>query len=360
MSYNLFKVGKIWHFRFQINGARVQRSTRERSRAAATLIAERAHRQAKLWARGAADIPTLRELGHHWIKVHEPHASAAHVRSVEAFCRLHLYALSDRLVDEIDTSSVEEARNIHLQTHAPASANQWLRILKLLCNWAVRRKVIPALPFTLKSLKVQKRPRAILSISLGQRWLDEIDRIQGARIGVRTAVRLMLGIGLREAETITAQWEWLDWDRQTYTPGVTKGREADPLPLPPWLVDYLRPLAQVSGPIVAKADGHLFKAGFTRNAILRANRAVGATHITPHRLRGTFATMLSEAGVSIQSVQRAMRHKSPMTTMAYLESNLGTVATGQRAIAEQFGFSRETNSSGEAVAKNGTQSTDQQ
>lgn len=32
----------------------------------------------------------------------------------------------------------------------------------------------------------------------------------------------MLGVGLREIETITARWEWLDWDRRVYVPGENK------------------------------------------------------------------------------------------------------------------------------------------
>lgn len=338
MTYQLFKVGKIWHYRFQINGARVQRSTRETVKHRAESIADRAYRHAKMWARGAEPVPTLRELVAQWLTVHAPTVSRSHIRIVEAFGRLHLYGLADVMIDELSTERVEAARLDHIRTHAPASVNLWLKVLRLLCNWAVRRKVIPGVPFTVKLLKLQKRPRPILSVALAQKWLEEIDRITGARHGVAVSVRLMLGLGLREAEAITARWVWLDWDRLLYTPGITKGREADPIPVPQWLADYLMPMRRADGLIVVKPGGNGFAHGFTRRAMLRANEACGTGHITAHRLRGTFATLLSEAGIPVQTIQRVMRHKSPLTTMAYLEVNIPNVAGAQARIAERVGL----------------------
>ncbi|TCG04613.1 integrase [Paraburkholderia steynii] len=338
MSVALFKVGQTWHYRFQVDGKRVQRSTRETDRQRATKVAEHAHRRAKLWARGSKAIPTVRELVSQWIAIHEASASAAHVKVVETFGRLHLHGLGDVLIDELTTERIEEARVKHLETHAPVSANQWLKVLRLLCNWAVRRGVIPAAPFHVRVLKVQKKPRAILPVNLVQEWLVAVDARAGDRDGVRMAVRLMLGLGLRESEAITARWEWLDVERWTYTPGLTKGREADPLPVPDWLRDYLMPRRKPHGYMLQKHDGSSYAAGFTRSTLLAANQAVGAPHITAHRLRGTFATLLSRSGVPPQDIQRVLRHKNLATTAAYLEVDMQTVVRGQARIAESIGF----------------------
>ncbi|VVE01764.1 tyrosine-type recombinase/integrase [Pandoraea terrigena] len=347
---NLFRVGHVWHYRFQLEGARVQRSTRETDRQRAAQVAERAFRHAKLWARNGKAIPTLRQLVEQWITIHAPTASKAHVKVVETFGRLHLYEIGDALIDELSTDRVELARVRHLETHAPVSANQWLKVMRLLCNWAVRRGILPAMPFHLRGLKVQKKPRAILPVKLAQDWLAAIDEREGERDAVRTAVRLMLGLGLRESETISARWEWLDVERRIYTPGRTKGREADPIPVPGWLLDYLMPKRLPAGQILVKPNGKPYAAGFTRTAMLAANQAVGAPHITAHRLRGTFATLLSESGVPVQSIQRALRHKNLTTTAAYLEVNMDTVAQGQRHIAEKIGFGLHPPTSGAPMA----------
>jgi integrase len=148
----------------------------------------------------------------------------------------------------------------------------------------------------------------------------------------------MLGMGLRESEASSARWEWLDMVRQSYTPGQTKGREADPVPVPGWLQDYLRPLRRSTGLIVSHEDGTAFARGFTRSAIREANASVGISNITPHRLRGTFATLLSENGAPIQVVQRVLRHKDVRTTMGYLESDMSSAARAQARIADLCGF----------------------
>lgn len=340
MGAHLFQVGRIWHYRFQFGGRRIQRSTRETVRRRAELVAARAFEDADRRVRGLPPIPTLRELLRQWIDTHRPAVSASHIKGMDELLRLHLYGLGDLRIDRITTADVEDARNLLLQTHAPSTANHWTRRLRLAFKWAVRRKVIPEVPWSLKEIKVQSRPRAILPAAKANRWLAAVDTQDCPAIA--RAIRLMIGLGLRENETRTARWEWIDWERETYTPGKTKGREAIPVPMHGWLVEYLRPFRKPAGLIVANKRGAEYSAGFTSRAIKAANAATGVEGITPHRLRGTFATMLSEAGVPIQTIQKVMRHKSPLTTMKYLELDLDQAVRGQELIAQKLGLNRQS------------------
>lgn len=347
MSANVFKVGGIWHYRFQVAGVRVQKSTRLRNRGRAEQLAQLAYDAAVVRANGGEPVPTLDELAGAWLVVHRPTVSTAHIRSVETFRRLHQYGLADRAISDICTTDVELARNEHLVEHKPATANHWLRIIKLLAMWAVKRGIIAALPWKVAMLKVQKRPRAILPIEVTRLWFDAIDKATRRAPDAGTAVRLMFALGLREGEAVGARWEWIDWERKTYTPGVTKGREADPLPLPDWLAEYLAPTRRDTGLIAARRDGSSFPAGFARTAMRQANTACATQGITPHRLRGTFATLLSESGAPLQDVQAALRHKHPMTTVGYLEKNMSRVSQAQTRIGAKIDFKRRE--SGEAL-----------
>jgi integrase len=338
MGATLFKVGKTWHYRFQVGGQRVQRSTRQASKGRAEDIARAAYDAAAARANGGEPVPTLRQLAVMWLEIHRPVASAHHVRSVQTFARLHLYDLGERRIDDILTRDVELARIAHLRQRQPATANHWLRILKLLTLWAVKRGILARCPWKVAMIKVQKRPRAVLPVDVAKRWLEAVDQATRATPGVGTAVRLMFGLGLREGESASARWEWIDWQRATYTPGITKGREAEPVPLPGWLREHLAPLRRVDGLIVCRQDGQPFSPGFARAAMRHANADCKVSGITPHRLRGTFATLLSEAGVPIQTIQKVMRHKSFMTTMGYLEKNFDTAASAQHRIGEKIGF----------------------
>jgi integrase len=144
----------------------------------------------------------------------------------------------------------------------------------------------------------------------------------------------------------------VDWERGTYTPGVTKGKEADPVPVPDWLFDYLRPVGLANGLIVLNTRGRPFSRGFTRIPMLAANNACGITGLTAHRLRGSFATLMSEQGVPVQTIQRVMRHKDTRTTMFYLETNLDLVVDAQARVAEKTGliFNQMPKHSGEKMA----------
>ncbi|QNB10896.1 site-specific integrase [Paraburkholderia tropica] len=338
MKVRLFRVGSVWHYRFQVDGRRIQRSTRLLAYGDALAVAQAAYQSASAVANHFPVRPalTLAQLAKAWIDSHAAIASASHLNGVDAFRRLHLYDLGETAIDRLTTASVEDARNKHLRTHSPSSVNHWSRIIRLLCNWAVHRGLIGQVPFKVKMLKIQRRPRATLPVALARQWLEAVDAV--ASNPVRVAIRLMLGMGLRESEAASARWEWLDLVRQTYTPGRTKGREADPVPVPAWLADYLRPMRQSTGLMVARPDSRAFARGFTRATIKTANAHTGIGEITPHRLRGTFATLLSENGAPVQVIQRVMRHKSPLTTMGYLEVDLVHAARAQALIAEQCGF----------------------
>ncbi|MRV72548.1 tyrosine-type recombinase/integrase [Duganella sp. FT92W] len=342
MSIDVFKPAgsRVWHYRFQVANKRVQRSTRLRDKGKAQQLADREYDAAVARANGGEPIATLDEMFAEWLRVRGPIHSPAHRSSVDVVRRLHLYGMGALPVDQLTTARIEDARNAHLATHKAASVNHWLRVMTLVVKWGVTRGMAPAFPWEVKKLKVQKRPRAILPLSAAMAWFDEIDRATTREPCMAVAIRLMFGIGLRESEATSARWEWLDWERETYTPGITKGKEAEPIPLPEWLRNYLAPLRQAAGLMAPCRDGSSLPPGFHRGVIRRANAACRLQGITPHRLRGSFATLLSEAGVGIQDIQAALRHKSPLTTMAYLERNRSKVKDAQQKIASKIGFSR--------------------
>ena len=62
MSYTLLKVGRVWHYRYQIKRRRIQRSTRESNKRLADAIAHKAYSVAQQEQRGESTIPTLLEL----------------------------------------------------------------------------------------------------------------------------------------------------------------------------------------------------------------------------------------------------------------------------------------------------------
>lgn len=195
MSANVFKRGGVWHYSFQVAGKRFPRSTGLTSRRSAETLAQCAYDAVVLRANGGEPVPTLAELVHVWIEVHRPVSSVAPIRSVELFRRLHMFDLGAKSINEITTLDVELARNVYLLTYKPASANHWLRIVRLLTMWAVKRGMLAAMPFHVSMLKVQKRPRSILPLAAARAWFAAVDESTEHAPGIGTAVRLMFRAG---------------------------------------------------------------------------------------------------------------------------------------------------------------------
>lgn len=66
--------------------------------------------------------------------------------------------------------------------------------------------------------------------------------------------------------------------------------------------------------------GHDSACQVMRRALAAAARRAGcSTHVTPHRLRHTFATEMLRAGMSLPAVKELLGHKSILMTMRYID-----------------------------------------
>ena len=336
----LSKFGEVFHYRLLHRGKLYTGTTRCRSLPAAKEWLSSFRDSLALGDVGlkARLIPTFEQLVSEWVLVQKGVVGMTHWNDVQGSFHRHFKTLANLRLDEVTTEKVEAIRTVYLQTRGPGGANNVLKHLNLLFRWAIHRGYIKEKPFRMKKLKVQKRPRAVIGIHQVGEFLQIVDKARNPH--VKTAIRLMLGLGLREAEALGARWEWLDWERKIYIPGRTKGKEADPLPLPDWLCEHLRLTTQpcMEGWILPAPDGKPHRSRFTTKSIDRAGRKIGVFGLTPHRMRATFATLHSEHGTPIQIIQRMLRHKHVETTAIYLESSTEAMRLAQDRVSEGLGL----------------------
>lgn len=311
------------------------------ARAKLEALRTRLREEAALLMIRPGEVPTLTATYTGWKKEMSTTATAGHLKSVDSYWRLHLQPYLGYLpLSMVSTPAVENCRKAYLDGGGTeGGANSLLVALNALFGWAIRHRHIRMKPYEVKKLRVQQKPRPILPADLTPRFLREVDRAKNPH--VRTAIRLMVGLGLREEEALTARWEWLDLRRNTYTPGQTKGREAVRLDLPEWLSDHLKKLKHKPSGLLLPSDlldeeerETPHRAGFTKKTIHRVSKALGIIGLTPHRLRATFATLHSDAGTPTPEVQRMLRHKNISTTMRYVETGRQSLIEAQRKVAE--------------------------
>lgn len=327
------KASGIWRVRFTVAGKRQQVSLKTTVKGEAEALALRAVADAKTRAAGKEPVVNMDKLRQMWLEAHAKTASLGHWRNVSTWLA---YDLEKILVDRVSTELVEIARNRHAEGRKAATVNGWLRILNLLGGYAVERGMIQVIPWRVKMQKVQKAPRKTIPAGKVRAWIEaaEATAFKSHRWAIGAALRLMIGLGLREQEALGARWEWLDWERKTYTVGKAKGFEARVIPVPAWLMAWLLNRKADLGLILGEAR----PAGFTRKAIAGANAACGTPGISAHRLRGTFATLHSEAGTPVQVIQAMLGHKSASTTMLYLEAHAEKATEQQGKVAERMGM----------------------
>ena len=327
------KKSGIWRVRFTIDGKRVQVSLHTEVKGQAETLALRVLEDHKTRSEGREPVQTVEKVRKLWLEAHSTTASIGHYRNVNTW---DASGLGKVMLDRCTTELVEMARNKFQEGRAPATVNGWMRTLNLLGGWAIQRGMITALPWRVKMQKVQKAPRKTLPAAQVRPWIEaaEATAFKSHRWQIGTALRLMIGLGLREQEALGARWEWIDWGRKSYTVGKAKGFEARVIPVPDWLMAWLLDRKADLGLVL----GDQKPAGFCRKAIAGANEECKTPGISPHRLRGTFATLHSEAGTPIQVIQQMLGHKSPTTTMLYLEAHTEKATEQQAKVAGKMGF----------------------
>jgi integrase len=332
--------GRVWHFRFRLDGHRTQRSTREplRRTARAEQVARDAYQLALAHSRGEEPDAPLSAVVQSWVETHRLIKSPAYITLMERFGTGHLGQLADLHLTEITTRAVEEERNRFLQTHAKTTANQWLTYLRVVCKWGIRRGMIRVMPWDVAEIKVKRRPKPLLPTSLVTTWFEEVEALTLREPAILQALELEVGLGLRGSEARFARWEWLDLEHGVYTPGDTKGGEAEPRPIPDWILPRLQARWKSSGWMVPSQRGRPVTAARVARVVDAACQATGIRRFTPHRLRATYATWLSEEGVPIQDIQHVLGHKDIRTTALYLGIDLGRVAAAQGRIAKRTGL----------------------
>jgi integrase len=134
--------------------------------------------------------------------------------------------------------------------------------------------------------------------------------------------RLLLGTGLRSTELSLLTPNQIDFERNRLTidAAKTKNKKADVLPMREDLVQSVKDWVETHG---IQPNERLFshdKSSIRRSFYgdLRAaeieRKDPDGRSIDVHSLRKTFGTMLARAGIPLTTVQRLMRHSTPLLT----------------------------------------------
>lgn len=333
----LKKVGQFWQYRFAHRGQLLTGSTKcSNFNDARVWLAAFRSRLARAEV-GDLDAPTVTRAFENWLSQKKGFCSEANLSRAKRAMELHVIPIIGTMkADRVRSSDVARVVQTYLEGKGPYGraravdgANVVISYLRAVFAYLVEDGYLAKIPFKVKKLRTQVKPRTTLPIDLIEPFLEHID--QRAHLHIRVAVRLMLWMGLRETESLGIRWEWMR-GKTKMAHGATKGKEEAKLDIPDDLQELLANLPKDSVWVLPGKDDAPHSQQFTRAAIKRAGIAVGVPGLTPHRLRATYATLLSQTGASVYEVQKLLRHKQLSTTLHYVQTDEKSLAEANQRL----------------------------
>lgn len=258
----------------------------------------------------------------------------------------------DKPMREVTADKVQAAHKRH-GIRSPAGANQAMRVLRLLWNYAktFNPKDAPAIygdnPTAILSsrkqwFKVNRRKTTIKAHALPT-WWEGVERLRVSTLpaarDVADLFELLLYTGLRSGEARGLQWQWVDMDAPTLTIPDPKNRDPHTLPIPAQLMPMFqrRKAAALSDYVFHAADlSSPFKKP-TLQAYAHLLRDDTGVEFIPHDLRRGFATT-AESLVSMLTVKRLLNHRTAESdvTVGYIVQDDDAVVEAMQRIADKI------------------------
>lgn len=131
---------------------------------------------------------------------------------------------------------------------------------------------------------------------------------------------LLYYAGLRLNEVINLKWSDVDFKRDIIHVKIAKGSNERIIFLHPKLKQYLILYGiKKHGLIVNSNSGKKYSKRTIQQIIIKTSKKAKINeHVTPHKLRHSFATHLLDSGADIKSIQYLLGHKNLKSTQIYV------------------------------------------
>ena len=228
---------------------------------------------------------------------------------MERFCREH----GHRSVAGLDAEVVEIL--IGRKAGTPAAANKLLKLLRRLCTFAVKRKIIRTDPtYGVKPIRY--------ATDGFHTWTKaEIARFEahhGTESKAVLAMRLMLYTGAARQDVIRLGWQNVRENLIVYRRHKTGGEAV--VRIHPELAEVLATVPGETMLFLTHTGGRPYKPETFSNWFKDQCRAAGLPHCSTHGLRKAGATRLAEHGATEFEIMTFLGHKTPDEARTYVKT----------------------------------------
>ena len=229
---------------------------------------------------------------------------------------------SARKTSEVRGQSAK-ANSPSLQLIAHETAKLWRRYH---LNYDQTKHVVEQARKELKLAAPAERQRTVERLDAGEvEKLIEHAYRHAPRYGLMLKTLFYTGARVSEFVNLTARDLYLNLDPPQVRIVVAKGGSDGYVPILPALAQELR--THLNG----RTQGFLFESNrhdrytprMVQKLVKEAAHSAGIQkQVTPHRLRASVATILLDAGMPLDQVQKFLRHKRIATTQIYAETSV--------------------------------------
>lgn len=172
----------------------------------------------------------------------------------------------------------------------------------------------------LRSSRIPSRVPFVLAPTQVYQFIESLPKLRDQVI-----IQLLYSTGIRVGECVTLKRQHINKSRMTIRIAKGKGKKDRYVPLSPIMLEQLELYYKQYCPkdyIFYGRSKHKPMCRATVNRIVRNVKPFLKTKetITPHTFRHSFATMLTEEGESLFTIQKILGHKSFHSTLRYMKS----------------------------------------
>lgn len=243
-------------------------------------------------------------------------------------------------VEAINADICRDYAADRLETVSQGTIWSELTHLRSCLNWAAKRHVIDRAPYVWLPAKPQSKQR-VLTEAEARRLLDAAELPH-----LHLFIVLALSTGARSGALFDLTWDRVDFETglidlqlpeiiNPMTKEVRKKRPVSPM------TDAVR--AELEAARIGALTDHVIEwNGEPVRSIKKAFAAAVAKaklrNVTPHTLRHTAATWLTEAGIPMEIIARFIGHRDPKTTRTiYSHPSAETLRSAANVIPGKFG-----------------------
>lgn len=230
-------------------------------------------------------------------------------------------AIGHLKVEDVKPRHIDDLLQAVVKRGAPTMANDVLRWLKRMFNFAIKRHVIetnPALVFDLTDAggKEESRSRNLSRTEI-VKLFEAMKNAKGFSVENELSIKLLLALAVRKSELIGARWVEFDLDAAVWhLPAErTKTETAISIPLAAPVVHWLNELKRMSCgsdwvlPARKMQDRMIPHIAESTLSVAMSKVKHELEHFTIHDLRRTARTLLASLKVSSHVAERCLNHK---------------------------------------------------